>query len=122
MVGNRGSMGSRALLCGLGILVSGFFASAEGSSVDRMYWVRAYTNFCLQETYSNPNAVEALFFVGQTANSVCGCGGEMVGATLTLEEAAFHATNRRMRGDTKIRWRKGLAQCMKRAADGGTGL
>ena len=109
---------SRALICGLGILLCGFFATARAATIDRQYWARAYTNFCLQETNSTPNAVEALYFVGQTANAVCGCGGELMGATLTLEEAAFQSTNKRMRGDTKMRWRRGLADCMKRGPDG----
>ena len=107
-----------ALICGLGVLLSGFFGTSKAASIDRSYWVQAYTNFCLQETYSNPNAVEALYFVGQTANAICGCGGELIGATLTLEEAAFFSSNGHMRGDTKLRWRKGLATCMQGAGRG----
>ena len=77
-------------------------------------WTRAFTNLCLQEAYSKPNAVEALYFVGQTANSVCGCGGELMGATLTVAETTFYSVNKTMRGDTKMRWRKRLVQCMNR--------
>ena len=107
------SMKSKAIFV-LGILMSGFFSTSRAADIDRLVWVRAYTNLCLQEAYSNPHAVEALFFVGQTANSVCGCGGELIGATLSMEEAAFYSANNQMRGDTKIRWRKGLTQCMAR--------
>ena len=59
-----------------------------------------------------PRATEALALVGQTANSVCGCGGDMMAATLTINEATYYAVNRQMRGDTKIKWRKGLVECV----------
>ena len=103
----------KTLVC-LGILQGGLSTPSQAADVDALMWARAFTNLCLQEAYSKPNAVEALFFVGQTANSVCGCGGELMGATLTVEETAFYSINKTMRGDTKIRWRKGLVQCMNR--------
>ena len=37
-----------------------------------------------------------------------------MGETLTGEEIEFYSANQKLRGDTKIRWRKGLAQCLKR--------
>ena len=103
----------KALVC-LGILQGGLSTPSQAADIDALMWTRAFTNLCLQEAYSKPNAVEALYLVGQTANAVCGCGGELMGATLTLEEAAFYTVNKRMRGDTKMRWRKGLVQCMNR--------
>ena len=82
--------------------------------MNTLIWTRNFTNLCLQEAYSQANAVEAFFFGGQTANSVCSCGGELMGATLTIEETAFYSAHKHMRGDTKMRWRKGLVQCMNR--------
>jgi hypothetical protein len=110
---NRLSISVKALFC-LGILQGGLSVPSQAAEVDALMWTRAFTNLCLQEAYSKPNAVEALYFVGQTANSVCGCGGELMGATLTVEELAFYSVNKKMRGDTKMRWRKGLVQCMNR--------
>jgi hypothetical protein len=111
--GNRLSITVKTLFC-LGILQGGVFTPSQAGDIDPLIWTRAFTNLCLQEAYSKPNAVEALFFVGQTANSVCGCGGELMGATLTVEETAFYSVNKKMRGDTKMRWRKGLVQCVNR--------
>ena len=111
--GNRVSIMVKTLVY-LGILQGGVFTPSQAADVDALIWTRAFTNLCLQEAYSKPNAVEALFFVGQTANSVCGCGGELMGATLTVEETAFYSVNKKMRGDTKMRWRKRLVQCMNR--------
>ena len=102
----------KALASGIGILQAGLVTASSAGDIDRMFWSRAYTNLCLQEAYSNPRATEALALVGQTANSVCGCGGNMMAATLTINEATFYAVNRQMRGDTKIRWRKGLVECV----------
>ena len=101
----------KALVSGLGILQGGLITTSSAADIDRLYWARAYTNLCLQETYANPRAIEALAFVGRTANSVCGCGGNLMAATLTINEAAYYSVNRQMRGDTKIRWRKGLFAC-----------
>ena len=102
------------ILIYLSTLQVGLSSPSQAADIDALTWVRAFTNLCLQEAYSKPNALEALYFVGQTANSVCSCGGELMGATLTAEEAAFYAVNKTMRGDTKMRWRKGLVQCMNR--------
>jgi len=103
----------KALVC-VGILQGGLFNPSQAAEIDPLIWTRTFKNLCLQETYSTPNAAEALFFVGQTANTVCGCGGELMGATLTVEETAFYLLNKKMRGDTKMRWRKGLVQCLNR--------
>jgi hypothetical protein len=35
---------------------------------------------------------------------------------LTIEETAFYSVNKKMRGDTKMRWRKGLVECVNRSA------
>ena len=70
--GNRVSIMVKTLVY-LGILQGGVFTPSQAADVDALIWTRAFTNLCLQEAYSKPNAVEALFFVGQTANSVCGC-------------------------------------------------
>ena len=110
---NRLSISVKTLVC-LGILHGGLLVPSQAADIDAPMWTRAFTNLCLQEVYSKPNAVEALYFVGQTANSVCGCGGELMGATLTVAETAFYSVNKTMRGDTKMRWRKGLVQCMNR--------
>ena len=110
---NKLSLSVKTLFC-LGILQGGLLAPSQAADIDALMWTRTFTNLCLQEAYSKPNAVEALYFVGQTANSVCGCGGELMGATLTVEETAFYSVNKTMRGDTKMRWRKGLVQCMNR--------
>ena len=111
--GNRLSTTVKTLVC-LGILQGGLSSPSQAGDIDPLIWTRTFTNLCLQDAYSKPNAVEALFFVGQTANSVCGCGGQLMGATLTVEETAFYSVNKQMRGDTKMRWRKGLVQCMNR--------
>jgi hypothetical protein len=103
----------KTLVC-LGIMQGSFFTPSQAAEIDPLLWTRNFTKLCLQEAYSKANAVEALFFGGQTANSLCGCGGELMGATLTIEETAFYAANKQMRGDTKMRWRKGLVQCMNR--------
>lgn len=110
---NKLSLSVKTLVC-LGILQGGFSIPSQADDIDTLKWTRAFTNLCLQEAYSKPNAVEALYFGGQTANSVCGCGGKLMGATLTVEETAFYSINKTMRGDTKMRWRKGLVQCMNR--------
>ena len=110
---NRRSMSVKTLIC-LGILQGGFSTHSQAADIDALAWTRAFTHLCLQEAYSKPNAVEALYFVGQTANSVCACGGELMGATLTVGETSFYSVNKIMRGDTKMRWRKGLVQCMNR--------
>ena len=112
ITGNRQSIFVR-ILVGLSILQGGIYP-AQSAEIESVTWKRAFTNFCLQEAYSKPNAVEALYFVGQTANAVCGCGGELMGATLTGEEKEFYSAHQKLRGDTKIRWRKGLVQCLKR--------
>ena len=101
-----------ALASGIAILQGGLITTSRAGDIDRLFWARAYTNLCLQEAYSNPRATEALALVGQTANSVCGCGGDMMAATLSINEAAYYTVNRQMRGDTKIRWRKGLVECV----------
>ena len=103
----------KALVIGVGILQGGLITTSSAADIDRLFWARAYTNLCLQEAYSNPHATEALALMGRTANSVCGCGGDMMAATLTINEAAFYTVNRQMRGDTKIRWRKGLVDCVR---------
>ena len=108
---NKLSRSVKTLIC-LGILQGVLFAPSQAADIDAQMWTRAFTTLCLQEAYSKPNAVEALYFVGQTANSVCGCGGELMGSTLTVEETTFYSVNKTMRGDTKMRWRKGLVQCM----------
>lgn len=113
LCGNRLSTTIKTLVC-LGILQGGLSRPSQAADIDPLIWTRAFTNLCLQEAYSKPNAVEALFFLGQTANSVCGCGGQLMGATLTVEETAFYSVNKKMRGDTKMRWRKRLVQCMNR--------
>ena len=110
---NRLLLSIKTLVC-VGILQGGLSTPSQAAGFDALMWTRAFTNLCLQEAYSKPNAVEALYFVGQTANSVCGCGGELMGSTLTVEETAFYSVNKKMRGDTKMRWRKGLVQCMIR--------
>ena len=114
-VGQRGlrSLAFKTLVC-LGIMKGVLFTHSQAADLDPRIWARNFTNLCLQEAYSKANAVEALFFSGQTANSLCGCGGEMMGATLTIEETAFYSAHKQMRGDTKMRWRKGLVQCMNR--------
>ena len=104
----------KILVC-LSILQVGLSSPSQSADLDGLKWARAFTNLCLQEAYSKPNAVETLYFFGQTANSVCGCGGELMGATLTVAETEFYSVNKTMRGDTKMRWRKGLVQCMNRA-------
>lgn len=103
----------KALVSGIGILQGGLIATSSAADIDRLSWARSYTNLCLQQAYSNPRATEALALVERTANSVCGCGGDMMGATLTINEATYYAVNRQMRGDTKIRWRKGLVDCAR---------
>ena len=110
---NRISLLGKTVVC-LGILHGGHSVQSQAAEIDAPMWTLAFTNLCLREAYSKPNAVEALYFVGQTANSVCGCGGELMGATLTAAETAFYSVNKTMRGDTKMRWRKGLVQCMNR--------
>jgi hypothetical protein len=110
---NTLSFSAITLVC-LSFLQGGLYTPSQAADVDTKIWIRAFTNLCLQEAYSKPNAVEALYFVGQTANSVCGCGGELMGATLTVDETAFYSVNKTMRGDTKMRWRKALVQCMNR--------
>jgi hypothetical protein len=107
------SIAFKTLVC-LGLLQGGLYTPSQAADIDPLIWTRNFTNLCLQEAYSQANAVEAFFFGGQTANSVCGCGGELMGATLTVEEAAFYSAHKQMRGDTKLRWRKGLVQCMNR--------
>jgi hypothetical protein len=102
------------ILVYLSILQVGLSSPSQAAEIDALMWNRAFTNLCLQEAYSKPNAVEALYFVGQTANAVCGCGGELISATLTVEELTFYSVHKKLRGDTKMRWRKGLVQCMNR--------
>jgi hypothetical protein len=108
---NTLSIRFKALAC-LGILQAGLSNPLQAAELDALIWSRTFTNVCLQEVYSTPNAAEQLFFAGQTANSVCGCGGEMMGATLTVGETAFYSLHKKMRGDTKMRWRRGLALCV----------
>ena len=103
----------RVLFC-LAAFQIGQFSSSQAGDIDPLIWTRNFTNLCLQEAYSKPNAVETLFFVGQTANSLCDCGGRLMGATITKEEIAFYLKHEQMRGDTKMRWRQGLAQCSNR--------
>lgn len=113
VISNTLSFSAITLVC-LGFMQGGLSTPSQAADVDTKIWTRTFTNLCLQEAYSKPNAVEALYFVGQTANSVCGCGGELMGATLTVKETAFYSVTKTMRGDTKMRWRKGLAQCINR--------
>ena len=101
----------KALAC-VSVLQGGLSNPPLAAEIDALIWTRTFTNVCLQEVYSTPNAAEELFFAGQTANSVCGCGGEMMGATLTVGETAFYLLHKKMRGDTKMRWRRGLALCV----------
>ena len=35
-----------------------------------------------------------------------------MGATVTVAETRFYLMHKKMRGDTKMRWRKGLVKCM----------
>lgn len=101
----------KALAC-VGVLQGGLSNPSQAAEFDALIWTRTFTKVCLQEVYSTPNAAEELFFAGQTANSVCGCGGEIMGATLTVGETAFYSLHKKMRGDTKMRWRRGLALCV----------
>lgn len=107
------SLAFKTVLC-VGILHGGIFTPSRASDIDPRIWTRNFTNLCLQEAYSQANALETFFFGGQTANSVCSCGGELMGPTVTISEAAFYSVHKQLRGDTKMRWRKGLLKCMNR--------
>lgn len=81
---------------------------AAGQEIDRVRWAGAFTNLCLQEVYSNTKMMEALAMAQRTAQSVCGCGADVMAATIRSDEIEFFWTNKRLRTDTFQRWRKAL--------------
>ena len=58
--------------------------AAIAKDIDRVFWGRAFTELCLQESYARPEVMRELALAGRTAQSVCQCGGDVMATTFSV--------------------------------------